>query len=158
MNRHNPKIIKFNFRDASRSSRGASQKEKMSMLTNRLLKKILSPLVICCILSSIHLTQAFAFEQQEEYFSSASRELTVKEVFEDLNLLESCATGECIRSEEALINITASPADALGWLAIYHIFQFIKFGGQCLETMDQAPCESMVTHLMTALFLAVLLG
>ena len=128
------------------------------MFTKRLLKKILSSLVICCILSSIHLSQTFAFERQEEHFSSASRELPGEEVVEDLNLLKSCATGECILSEQTLIHITASPADALGWLAIYHIFQFIKFGGQCLETMDQAPCESMVTHLMTALFLAVLLG
>ena len=128
------------------------------MLTKRLLKKILSSLVICCILSSIHLSQAFALDQQEEYFSSASRNLTVEDVLEELNLLESCATGECILSEDALISITASPADALGWLALYHIFQFIKFGGQCLETLDPAPCESMVTHLMTALFLAVLLG
>ena len=128
------------------------------MFKNQLLKKALSLLVICFILSSVHLSQVFAFEQQEEYFSSASRDLTVEEVLEELNLLESCATGECILSEEALINITASPADALGWLAIYHIFMFIKFGGQCLETLDPAPCESMVTHLMTALFLAVLLG
>jgi len=127
------------------------------MFKSRLLKKALSLLVICFILSSVHLSQAFAIEGQEEYFS-ASRDLTVEEVLEELNLLESCATGECILSEEALINITASPADALGWLAIYNIFMFIKFGGQCLETLDPAPCESMVTHLMTALFLAVLLG
>ena len=128
------------------------------MFKNRLLKKALSLLVICFILLSVHLSQAFALEQQEKYFSSTSRDLTVEEVSEELNLLESCAAGECILSEEALINIAASPADALGWLAIYHIFQFIKFGGQCLETLDPAPCESMVTHLMTALFLAVLLG
>ena len=128
------------------------------MLKNRLLKKTLSLLVISFFISSLHLSQAFALEQQEEYFSSTSRDLTVEDVLEELNLLESCAAGECILSEDALINITASPADALGWLAIYHIFQFIKFGGQCLETMDPAPCESMVTHLITALFLAVLLG
>ena len=128
------------------------------MLKNRLLKKTLSLLIIYFFISSLHLSQAFALEQQEEYFSSASRDLTVGDVLEELNLLESCATGECILSDEALINITASPADALGWLAIYHIFQFIKFGGQCLETMDPGPCESMVTHLITALFLAVLLG
>ena len=128
------------------------------MFKNRLLKKALSLLVICFILSSVHLSQTFALEQQEEYFSSASRDLTVEGVLEELNLLELCATGECILSEEALITITASPADALGWLAIYNIFMFIKFGGQCLETLDPAPCESMVTHLMTALFLAVLLG
>ena len=128
------------------------------MFKNRRLKKALSLLVICFILSSVHLSQAFALEQQEEYFSSLSRDLTVEEVLEELNLLESCATGECILFEEALINITASPADALGWLAIYNIFMFIKFGGQCLETLDPEPCESMVTHLMTALFLAVLLG
>ena len=128
------------------------------MFKNRRLKKALSLLVICFILSSVHLSQAFALEQQEEYFSSLSRDLTVEEVLEELNLLESCATGECILFEEALINITASPADALGWLAIYHIFMFIKFGGQCLETLDPEPCESMVTHLITSLFLAVLLG
>ena len=68
------------------------------MLTNKLLKKILSSLVICCILSSIHLSQPFAFERQEEHFSGASRELAGEEVVEDLNLLESCATGECILS------------------------------------------------------------
>jgi len=115
-------------------------------------------MIISFFISSLHLSQAFALEQQEEYFSSTSRDLTVEDVLEELNLLESCAAGECILSEDALINITASPVDALGWLAIYHIFQFIKFGGQCLETMDPAPCESMVTHLITALFLAVLLG
>jgi hypothetical protein len=128
------------------------------MLKNRLLKKTLSLMIISFFISSLHLSQAFALEQQEEYFSSTSRDLTVEDVLEELNLLESCAAGECILFEDALINITASPADALGWLAIYHIFQFIKFGGQCLETMDPAPCESMVTHLITALFLAVLLG
>ena len=128
------------------------------MLKNQLLRKTLSLLVICFVLVSIQLSQALALEQQGKYFSSTSRNLTVEEVLEELNLLESCATGECILSEEALINIAASPADALGWLAIYHIFMFINFGGQCLETLDPAPCESMVTHLMTALFLAVLLG
>ena len=128
------------------------------MLKNRLLNKTLSLLIISFFISSLHLSQAFALEQQEEYFSSTSRDLTVEEVLEELNLQESCAAGECILSGDALISITASPADALGWLAIYHIFQFIKFGGQCLETLDPAPCESMVTHLITALFLAVLLG
>ncbi len=128
------------------------------MLKNRLLNKTLSLLIISFFISSLHLSQAFALEQQEEYFSSTSRDLTVEDVLEELNLLKSCAAGECILSEDALISITASPADALGWLAIYHIFQFIKFGGQCLETLDPAPCESMVTHLITALFLAVLSG
>lgn len=128
------------------------------MLKNRLLQRTFSLLVISFFLSSLHLSQSLALEQQREFSSRTSSNLTFEEVLEELNVLESCTTEECMLLEEALIDISASPSDALGWVALYHIFQFIKFGGQCLETMDPAPCESMVTHLITALFLAVLLG
>lgn len=127
------------------------------MHKNQPLRKIIALLVICFFLSSVQLSQALTLEQQDESPSSTSRDLTVEAVVEQLNSLASCNDGECL-DEETLITITASPADALGWLALYHIFMFISSGRQCLETLDPAPCESMVTHLMWALFLAVLLG
>ena len=98
-----------------------------------------------------------SLKQQDKSPSSGSRELTVEAVVEDLHSLASCTNDESL-DEETVITITASPADALGWLALYHIFMFISSGRQCLEALDPAPCKSMVTHLIWALFLAVLLG
>jgi hypothetical protein len=127
------------------------------MHKNKSLQKILSLLVIGFFLSSVQLSQALPLEQQDESLSSTSRDRTVEEVVEYLHSMLSCNDGECI-DEEDLITISASPADALGWLALYHTFMFINFGRQCLATLDPAPCESMVTHLLWALFLAVLSG
>ncbi len=127
------------------------------MHKNQPLRKITTLLVICSFLSSVQLSQALTLEQQDESPSSRSSDFTNEAVVKHLKSLESCNDGECI-DEEALITISASPADALGWLALYHTFMFISSGRQCLETLDPLPCESMVTHLMWALFLAVLLG
>lgn len=127
------------------------------MHTNQTLGKIIALLVMCFFLSSVQLSQALTLEQQNGSPSSTSRNLSFEAVVEDLQSPESCNDGECI-DEETLISINASPADALGWLALYHIFMFISSGRQCLETLEPVPCQSMVTHLMWALFLAVLLG
>ena len=127
------------------------------MHKNQPLRKIIALLVICFFLPSVQLSQALTLEQQDDYPSGRLSDLTVAAVVEQLNSLASCNDGEFM-DEETLITITASPADALGWLALYHIFMFISSGRQCLETLDPVPCQSMVTHLMWALFLAVLSG
>ena len=125
------------------------------MHENQSLRKIISLLVICFFLSGVQLSQALTLEQQDELPLKTSKNLTVEAIVENFHSLERCNDGECM-DEESLITIAASPADALGWIALYHTFLFINFGRQCLETLDPAPCESMVTHLMWALFFAVL--
>ena len=127
------------------------------MYKSQTLRKTISLLVVCFFLSSVQLSQALPLEQQDAFPSSTSRNLTVEAVVEHLHSLASCNDVECL-DEESLISITASPGDALGWIALYHIFMFISTGMQCLETLDPLPCESMVTHLMWALFFAILSG
>jgi hypothetical protein len=127
------------------------------MYKSQTLRKTISLMVVCFFISSVQLSQALPLEQQDASPSSTSRVLTVEAVIEHLHSLASCNDGECL-DEESLISITASPADALGWIALYHIFMFISSGMQCLETLDPGPCESMVTHLMWALFFAILSG
>ena len=127
------------------------------MYKSQTLRKTISLLVICFFLSSVQLSQALPLEQQDASPSSTSRDLTLEAVVEHLHSLASCNDRECI-DEESLFTITASPADALGWIALYHIFMFISTGMQCLETLDPGPCESMVTHLLWALLFAVLSG
>jgi hypothetical protein len=127
------------------------------MHKNQTLRKIISLLVICFFLSSVHLSQALPLAQQDNSPSNTSSNLTVETIIAHLHSLAFCSGEECI-DEETLITITASPADALGWIALYHIFMFISSGMQCLESLDPIPCESMVTHLLWALFFAVLSG
>ena len=127
------------------------------MYKSQTLRKTISLLVVCFFLSSVQLSQALPLEQQDASPSSTSRDLTLEAVVEHLHSLASCNDRECI-DEESLFTITASPADALGWIALYHIFMFISTGMQCLETLDPGPCESMVTHLLWALLFAVLSG
>ena len=127
------------------------------MHKNKPLRKIISLLVICFFLSSVQLSQALPLEQQDDSPSSTSSDLSLEAVIEHLHSLASCSKGECI-DEETLITITASPGDALGWIALYHIFMFISSGIECLESLDPLPCESMVTHLLWALFFAILSG
>ena len=127
------------------------------MYKSQTLRKTISLLVVCFFLSSVQLSQALPLEQQDTSPSSTSKNLTVEAVIEHLHSLASCNDGECL-DEESLTTIAASPADALGWIALYHIFRFISTGMQCLETMDPGPCGSMVTHLLWALFFAILSG
>ena len=127
------------------------------MHKSQTLRKTISLLVVCFFFSSVQLSQALPLEQQDASPSSTSRDLTLEAVVEHLHSLASCNDRECI-DEESLFTITASPADALGWIALYHIFMFISTGMQCLESLNPGPCESMVTHLLWALLFAVLSG
>ena len=117
------------------------------MNKNYPLGKVISLLVICLFLASVQLSQALTLEPQGKSPTSISRDLKVEAVFENLHSLVSCNDGECI-DEEALITIGVPPADALGWLALYHIFMFINSRSQCLESFVPEPCVAMVTHLL----------
>ena len=126
------------------------------MIKMRTLKKTFSLLVVCCLLSTIHYSQALALEQQEELMCSALDKHLLEELTKQL-LSQVTDTTTTPLSEEDLAIISVEQFDVLGFIVIYYIFMFIYYGLQCVETLDPGPCESMVTNLLLALFLGILL-
>ena len=112
--------------------------------------------VVCCFLSSVQLSQALALEQHEELMCFASGNPAIEELSKHLAFLDSCNNGGCI-SEEELEYINEAVSDLPGYIVIYNLLMFIYYGRICLETLDPSACESMVTHLVLALFLGILL-
>lgn len=125
------------------------------MITPRILKKTFSLFIVCFFLSSIHLSQALALEQQQELLCSALDDPLFKELTK--YLLQETHTTSAPISAEDLATISPEQIDVVGFIVLYNIFMFIFYGRQCLETLDPDPCGSMVKHLVLALFLGILL-
>lgn len=126
------------------------------MITTRILKKTFSLLIVCCLLSSIHLSQARALEQQEGRMCSALDTPLFEELTSHL-LSQLTDTPTAPIGVEDLETISPEQFDVAGFIVIYYILRFIYYGRQCLETLDPDPCGSMVTNLVLALFLGILL-
>lgn len=126
------------------------------MIKKRILKKTFSLFVVCCFLSSVQFSQALALEQHEELMCFASDNPAIEELSKHLAFLDSCNNGGCV-SEEELEYINEAVSDLPGYIVIYNLLMFIYYGRICLETLDTSACESMVTHLVLALFLGILL-
>ena len=126
------------------------------MITTRILKKTFSLLIVCCFLSSIHLSQARALEQQEGRMCSALDTPLFEELASHL-LSQLTDTPTAPIGAEDLATISPEQLDVAGFIVLYNIFMFIFYGRQCLETLDPEPCGSMVKHLVLALFLGILL-
>lgn len=126
------------------------------MITTRILKKTVSSFIVCCFLSSIQFSQALALEQQQEIMCSALDDPLLKELTRHF-LPQGTYLASTSLSEEDAEAIGVTQFDVLGFIVIYYIFMFIYYGRLCLETLDPAPCGSMVTNLFLALFLGILL-
>ncbi len=126
------------------------------MIKKRILKKSFSLFVVCCFLSSVQFSQALALEQHEELMCFTSGNPAIEELSKHLAFLDSCNNSGCI-SEEELEYINEAISDLPGFIVIYNLLMFIYYGRICLETLDPSACESMVTHLVLALFLGILL-
>lgn len=126
------------------------------MKNKRILVKGFSVFVVCCFLSSVHISQVCALGQQEKLFREVPHGPTFEKLFEQLDSPEFCAAEAGI-DESVLENIRTAATDLPGLIVIYNIFMFIYYGRLCLETLDPAPCSAMVNHLVIALFLGILL-
>jgi hypothetical protein len=126
------------------------------MITTGSLKKTFSLLIVCCFLSSIHLSQARALEQQEGRMCAPLDTPLFEELAGQL-LYQGEHTSDAPISAEDLATISPEQFDVAGFIVLYNIFMFIFYGRQCLGTLDPEPCESMVKHLVLALFLGILL-
>lgn len=112
--------------------------------------------VVFCFMSTVPLSQVRALEPMDESLCCASGNSGVDEWAECLAGLDNGTDALCL-SKEDLEAMVEAPSDWPGLIVVYNLLMFIYYGRICLETLDPAPCGSMVTHLVTAIILGTIL-